>query len=48
MTGVRSSAKDMAIAKMFNVSLGFEVDKEYPGFVGFKPAQGANARPVPA
>jgi uncharacterized protein len=44
MTGVNAvviGVKDMAIAKKFYVSLGFEVEKEYPGFVGFKPAEGA-------
>src|SRR5438094_875064 len=44
MTGVNAvviGVKDMAIAKKFYVSLGFEVDKEYPGFLGFKSAEGA-------
>jgi predicted lactoylglutathione lyase len=44
MTGVNAvviGVKDMAIGKKFYVSLGFEVEKEYPGFVGFKPADGA-------
>jgi len=44
MTGLNAAVigvKDMAIAKKFYVSLGFEVEKEYPGFIGFKPAEGA-------
>src|SRR4029077_9323149 len=44
MTGVNAvviGVKDMAIAKHFYVSLGFEVEKEYPGFVGFKSSEGA-------
>jgi predicted lactoylglutathione lyase len=44
MTGVNAvviGVKDMATAKKFYVSVGFEVEKEYPGFVGFKPAEGA-------
>ena len=44
MTGVNAvviGVKDMAIAKKFYVSLGFEVEKEYPGYVEFKPSEGA-------
>jgi len=44
MTGVNGAViavKDMAIAKNFYVTLGFEVEKDYPSFIGFKPAEGA-------
>lgn len=44
MTGVNAvviGVKDLASAKHFYVSFGFEVEKEYPGFLGFKPSDGA-------
>ena len=44
MTGVNAvviGVKDMAVAKKFYEGLGFEVDQEHPGFIGFKSSEGA-------
>jgi uncharacterized protein len=44
MTGVNAvviGVRDMAIAKNFYASLGFEVEKEYPGYIEFKAAEGS-------
>lgn len=44
MTGVNAvviGVKDMAAAKKFYESVGFEVDQEHPGFIGFQASEGA-------